>query len=107
MTELNKVSRLIALDIGNTLNLSSEAVFSFIKTYGIQLHGLVYTGNVKVTEQFWISSVQNLKNIRFKFLLFNKEWVLRAFLNIYINFNNANEHQIPQNFTKAIILIIS
>jgi hypothetical protein len=64
MNELNKLSNLQALDIGNTVNLTSEVVFSFLKTYGHQLKGFVYTGNVKVTEQFWISSIQNLKNIR-------------------------------------------
>ena len=64
MNELNKFSRLSALDIGNTVNLTSEAVFSFIRKYGNQLKGFSYPGNVKVTEQFWISSIQNMKNLR-------------------------------------------
>ena len=64
MNEFNKFTRISALDIGNTVNITSEAVFSFIKKYGHQLKGFAYTGHVKVTEQFWISSIQNMKNIR-------------------------------------------
>ncbi len=67
--EMNNFSRLEAIDIGYTVNLNPEAVFTFLKIYGHQLKGFVYTGNVKVTEQFWISSIQNLKNIKFVSIL--------------------------------------
>jgi hypothetical protein len=79
MNELNKFSRIKALDIGNTVNITSEAVFSFIKKYGNQLEGFVYTGNSKVTEQFWISSIQNMNNLKLVFKMF----IRKLFKNIF------------------------
>lgn len=65
MIRNRKVNKLEALDISNTVNLSSEEVFDFLKIYGNQLKGFMYTGNPKITEQFWISSIKHMKNIRY------------------------------------------
>jgi hypothetical protein len=59
-----KTTSWIALDLSYTVNLNYEDVFNFIKATGNQLKGFVYCGNVKVTEQFWISLIKNMKNIR-------------------------------------------
>jgi hypothetical protein len=59
-----KLTALKVLDMGNTVNISPEVALLFIRKYGPQLKGLVYTGNPKVTEQFWISSIPFLKSIK-------------------------------------------
>ncbi len=59
-----KLNSLKILDLSYTVNLNSDEVFNFLKTNGRQLSGFAYAGNVKITEQFWISSIKNMKNIR-------------------------------------------
>lgn len=59
-----KLLTLKVLDMGNTVNISPEVASIFIRKYGSQLKGFVYTGNPKVTEQFWISSIPYLNNIK-------------------------------------------
>lgn len=85
MNELNKFCRLSALDIGDTVNLASEAVFSFIRKYGNQLKGFSYPGNVKVTEQFWISSIQNMKNLRIVIMGTSYGWFKRISTRIHVD----------------------
>lgn len=65
MIRNKKFIKLEAFDISNTVNLSSEEVFDFLKIYGNQLKGFMYTGNAKITEQFWISSIKHMKNIKY------------------------------------------
>lgn len=60
-----KVTSWQALNLSYTVNLNSEDVFNFLRVYGIQLRGFMYMGNVKITEQFWISSIKNMKNIKY------------------------------------------
>ena len=64
MSDMKKLTSLEAIDLGNTVKISPETVFSFLKNYGSQLKGFIYTGNSKVTEQFWTSSIKNLNNIK-------------------------------------------
>lgn len=59
-----KVTSWTALDLSYTVNLNPEEVFNFLRTYGIQLRGFMYTGIAKITEQFWISSIKHMKNIK-------------------------------------------
>ena len=59
-----KTTSWVALDISHTVNLNFEDVFNFLKISGHQLKGFIYCGNVKITEQFWISSIKHMKNIR-------------------------------------------
>ena len=63
----NKVENWQALDLSYTVNLDYDEVFSFLKIYGNQLRGFAYSGNVKLTEYFWINSIKNMKNIKYKF----------------------------------------
>lgn len=59
-----KVSSLQALNLSYTVNLNMDDVFNFLRIYGGQLRGFMYTGNVKITEQFWISSIKHMKKIK-------------------------------------------
>lgn len=59
-----KVDQWQALDLSYTVNLDYDEVFSFLKTYGNQLRGFAYAGNVKLTEYFWINSIKNMQNIK-------------------------------------------
>ncbi len=60
-----KLSNLRAIDLSNTVNLNFGTVFNLLKRHGRQLRGLSYAGNSKITEQFWINAIKNLKNIRY------------------------------------------
>lgn len=64
LVDQGKLTNLRAIDISNTVNLSYENLFGLLQHHGRQLRGLSYAGNSKVTEQFWINAIKNLKNIR-------------------------------------------
>lgn len=64
LIEQNKLTNLRAIDLSHTVNLNFENVFTFLKRHGRQLRGLSYSGNPKITEQFWINAIRHLKNIR-------------------------------------------
>lgn len=64
LIEQNKLTNLRTMDLSNTVNLNFEEVFKFVKRHGRQLRGFAYGGNPKITEQFWINAIRNLKNIR-------------------------------------------
>lgn len=64
MIDQGKLSNLRAIDLSNTVNLNFDPVFALLKRHGRQLRGLSYAGNAKITEQFWINVIRNLKNIR-------------------------------------------
>uniref|UniRef100_T1IV44 F-box domain-containing protein n=1 Tax=Strigamia maritima TaxID=126957 RepID=T1IV44_STRMM len=62
--EQGNTKNLIAIDLDSCDNLSEEIIMKFIKTHGIQLRGLILSGIPQLTEQFWLSVVPLLKNIR-------------------------------------------
>ena len=64
LIDQGKLSNLRAIDLSNTVNLNLDPVFGLLKRHGRQLRGLSYAGNSKITEQFWINAIRNLKNIR-------------------------------------------
>jgi hypothetical protein len=64
MIKNNKTVNWEALDISHTVNLSYEEVYDWLKKYGSQLRGFAYAGNVMYTEQFWFTSIKNMKNIQ-------------------------------------------
>lgn len=64
LIEMENFEHIEVLDLGNTVNVNGEAAFSFIRKYGHQLKGFAYTGNPKVTEEFWSNSIPHLKKIR-------------------------------------------
>lgn len=68
----NKTVLWEALDISHTVNLLYEEVYDWLKKYGGQLKGFAYAGNVNYTEQFWFTSIKNMKNIQLVFYLFFK-----------------------------------
>jgi hypothetical protein len=65
LIDQGKLSNLRAIDLSNTVNLNFETVFNLLKRHGRQLRGLSYAGNTKITEQFWINAIKQLKNIRY------------------------------------------
>lgn len=85
LDQLNLLGLLEVLDISNTVNITPETVFSFIKKYGHQFKGFSYTGNPKVNEQFWINSIKYLKNIRVIILGTTNGWFKRILARIHIN----------------------
>lgn len=85
LDEYGKLDKLKVLDISNTVNLTSEAVFTFIKKYGTQLIGFSYTGNPKVTEQFWVNSIPNLDKIRVLILGTSFGWFKKLSARIHID----------------------
>uniref|UniRef100_A0A646QCG4 F-box/LRR-repeat protein 20 n=1 Tax=Hemiscolopendra marginata TaxID=943146 RepID=A0A646QCG4_9MYRI len=62
--EQGNPKNLIALDLDCCDNLSEEILYKFIKQYGAQLRGVVLSGFPHLTEQFWLSVLPILKNIR-------------------------------------------
>ena len=60
-----KTSTWRVLDVSETVNLNYELVYNFLRTNGGQLLGLGYTGNSKITEQFWISSIKNMPDLKY------------------------------------------
>jgi len=64
LIDQGKLTNLRAIDLSNTVNLNFEMLYAFLKRHGRQLRGLSYSGNPKVTEQFWINVIKNMKNIR-------------------------------------------
>jgi hypothetical protein len=64
MVKNNKTCNWESLDISHTVNLSYEEVYDWIKKYGNQLKGFAYAGSVNYTEQFWFTSIKNMKNIQ-------------------------------------------
>ena len=79
LIDQGKLSNLRAIDLSNTVNLNVEAVFTLLKHHGRQLRGLSYAGNAKITEQFWINAIRNLKHIRY-FILFEKQVKVRSIM---------------------------
>lgn len=65
LIDQGKLSNVRAIDLSNTVNLNFETVFNLLKRHGRQLRGLSYAGNAKITEQFWINAIRNLRNIRY------------------------------------------
>ncbi|CAM4951541.1 unnamed protein product [Rotaria socialis] len=63
LIDQGKLSNMRAIDLSNTVNLTFETVFIFLKRHGRQLRGLSFAGNPKITEQFWINAIKSLKNI--------------------------------------------
>ena len=64
LIDQGKLTNIRAIDLSNTVNLSFEVVFTLLKRHGRQLRGISYAGNAKVTEQFWINAIKNMKNIK-------------------------------------------
>jgi hypothetical protein len=58
-----KLNSITALDVSYTVNLNTDEVFTFLQTNGAQLRGFSYAGSVKISEQFWISSIKRMTNI--------------------------------------------
>ncbi|CAF1323816.1 unnamed protein product, partial [Didymodactylos carnosus] len=64
LVDHGKLSTCHAIDLSNTVNLSSDVVYTFLMLHGKHLHGLSYAGNANVTEQFWRKIVGSLENIK-------------------------------------------
>ncbi|XP_076317313.1 uncharacterized protein LOC143229204 isoform X4 [Tachypleus tridentatus] len=62
--EKGNIKNLIALDLDRNENVSDEALFRFITLQGPMLRGLMLSGLPHLTEQFWISVLPVLKNIK-------------------------------------------
>jgi hypothetical protein len=57
-------TNLEALDIGYTTMLSEMMINKFLRKCGPQLRGLVVNGKPKLTEQFWVTAIPQLKKAR-------------------------------------------
>ncbi|XP_076308269.1 uncharacterized protein LOC143223757 [Tachypleus tridentatus] len=62
--EKGNTKNLIALDLDRNENISEETLLRFIKLQGTFLKGLMLSGIPHLTEQFWISVLPTLKNIK-------------------------------------------
>jgi hypothetical protein len=67
LIEEGKLSNIRAIDLSNTVNLNFEVVFTLLQLHGRQLRGMSYAGNAKVTEQFWVTTIKYMKNIKYWF----------------------------------------
>ncbi len=85
MIKNKKLNNLEAFDLSHTVNLNSEEVFNFLKAYGEQLKGFMYTGNLKITEQFWINSVKQMKNIRIVVMGTSLGWFRKIATRIHVD----------------------
>ncbi|KAL7670881.1 hypothetical protein ACOME3_005797 [Neoechinorhynchus agilis] len=85
LIENQKLVNLRALDVGYTVNLKVETVFNSLKVLGPKLKGLVYTGNIKVTEQFWTAGLSHLRNIRLLIMGTPFGWFRRISTRIHID----------------------
>jgi len=65
LIEEGKLSNIRAIDLSNTVNLNFEVVFTLLQLHGRQLRGMSYAGNAKVTEQFWVTTIKYMKNIKY------------------------------------------
>mgnify|MGYP000327250624 CR=1 FL=1 len=65
--ERGKLNLCRALDLSNTVNLNFETVHRFFTTFTgttYRLEALSYTGDVNITEQFWIDSIRLFHRIK-------------------------------------------
>lgn len=80
-----KFTNLKAIDLSHTVNLNFELVFSFLQTYGNQLEGLSYCGNVKVTEHFWLNSIKSCVNLKTCIMGTNLGWFRKIACRIHVD----------------------
>lgn len=57
--------QLIAIDLDRNENLSEEMLLKFLKQQAFNCKGLQLSGIPHLTEQFWITIIPMLKNIKF------------------------------------------
>ncbi|KAI0986431.1 hypothetical protein GJ496_002448 [Pomphorhynchus laevis] len=81
----NKLTDTRALDFSYTINLSVETLFNFLKNNAQQLEGIAYTGNPRVTEQFWTGSVPHMQNLRIIIMGTPFGWFRRITTRIHID----------------------
>ena len=58
------MKELISIDLDASDNLTEEALFTFINTYGPQLQGVALSGMPHVTDGLWNSIFSKLKNAK-------------------------------------------
>jgi hypothetical protein len=66
--EKGNFQSLIAFDVDRNENISEEMLTQFLKLQGSHLQGLQLSGIPHLTEQFWVSVMPLLHNLRSDFL---------------------------------------
>ena len=62
--EKGNYQSLIAFDVDRNENISEEMLIQFLKLQGSHVQGLQLSGIPHLTEQFWVSVMPLLKNLR-------------------------------------------
>ncbi|XP_064629938.1 F-box/LRR-repeat protein fbxl-1-like isoform X3 [Lineus longissimus] len=86
-------TNLEAIDIGYTTMLSEVMINRFLRKHGPQLRGFVVNGKSKLTEQFWVTAIPQLKQARTLVLGTADGWFLKLSSKVHID-------QIIEEFAK-------